>query len=174
MSHHDTLLPDSPPSRASAEEIRRLLAGELTLPARLAHVALLLVALGGVVAVGSLWATEPALPVRTQVAFALLVGIGLSWVGYASWVLRRRRVLLAGHQVVATRMAVAFCGVLVAGALALGYWGPPARAPYAMATLGLVMLAVALTLHARARRTHARLLTRRRELEATLGGGGRP
>lgn len=170
MTHPDDRAFDPPP-RVSVEEMRRLLAGELSLRARLAHVALLLVALAMAVAVGSLWLTEPELPVRTHVGFALVVVIAIAWVGYAAWVLSRRRVLLAGHRVVASRMAVGFNALFVFATLALGYWGPPSRAPYAAASLGLLMLAAAVALHAQARRRFARLLERRRELEgrATVG-----
>lgn len=111
------------------------------------------------------WLTEPSLPLRTHGAFGLLAGMNLSWAAYAAWVLRRRRVLLAGHRVVAARMAVAFSALFVAGSLAVGMWGPPARAPFAAAGLGLVMLACSLVLLAQARRRFARLLERRHVLE---------
>jgi hypothetical protein len=161
---------ESLPARVSTEAMRRLLAAELSLPARLAHVGLLLAALGVGTAVASLWATEPALPARTQIAFAAIVAVGLAWASYATWVLRRRRVLLAGHRVVAARMAVTFCTLFVTGALALGLWGPPARAPYAAAATGTVLLAVAIVLQGRAHRQLVRLRARCRELEARLAG----
>jgi hypothetical protein len=165
-AHHSL---DAPPPRVTAEEIRRLAAAELSLPARLGYVALLLAALAVSVAVGSLWLTERALPLRTHVSFALIVGVGLAWVAYAGWVLTRRRVLLAGHRIVAARMAIAFCALFVGGALAVGNWGPGTRAPYAAAMQGLVLLAIAVALHVRARRRFARLLERRRALEEQAG-----
>ncbi len=159
---------DPLPPQISAAEMQRFLAAELSLRARLILTALLLVALAMAAAVGSLLLSEPSLPLRTQVAFTVIVVIGLSWVAYASWVLTRRRVLLAGHRVVAARMAVAWSATFVAGALAVGWWGPPARAPFAAAVLGLVMFACALFLLARARRRFAELLERRRHLERQL------
>jgi hypothetical protein len=148
--------------------MQRFLAAELSFRARLAYVGLLLLASAMAVAVGSLLLTEPALPARTTIGFLAIVAIALCWVAYATWVLRRRRVLLAGHRIVAARMAVVFCSLFVAGALALGWWGPPARAPFAAAALGGAMLGCALVLLVRARRRFALLLARRRELERLL------
>jgi hypothetical protein len=159
---------DSPPPRASAEEIRRLVAAELSLPSRLGYVALLLTALAVAVGVGSLWLTERSLPLRTHVSFALIVGVALAWVAYAGWVLTRRNVLLAGHRIVAARMATGFCALFVAVALAIGWWGGGERAANLAALQGLVLLAGAVALHVRARRRFARLLERRRQLEQQL------
>lgn len=155
--------------RLSVEEIQRLIAGELSLPSRLAYVALLLAGVAGAGVVGALWLTEPALPARAQFAFALLIPINLSWVFYASWVLTRRRVLLAGHRIVAARMAVTFSAVFVAGFLAAGLWAGGGRAAYGAAAFGVAMLVVAVGLLGLARRRFDRLLERRRLLQREMG-----
>ena len=148
--------------KPSVEEMQRRMSTELSVRSRVAHTALLLVSLFVTVAIGSLWLTEPSLPVRTHVSFAVIVAIGLSWVVFAWWVLTRRQVLLAGHQVIAARMAVAFCAVFVAGALAMG-----GRAGYAAAGTGVVLLVVAIAMLISARRRFHELIERRRALEAS-------
>ncbi|HYI10692.1 MAG TPA: hypothetical protein VEK57_16645 [Thermoanaerobaculia bacterium] len=158
--------PDTP--KVSATEIQRLIAGELSLPSRLGHTFLLLVSLGMTGVIGTLWLTEPSLPARTQIAFALMVTIGLSWVAYAVWVLTRRRVLLAGHRIIAARMAVTFSALFAAGFAILGVWGPSSRVGFSAATFGLLMLAVAIGLLMHARKQFARLLERRQVLEVKL------
>lgn len=154
--------------KLSVAEMQRLIAGELSLPARLGHTALLLVALAMTAVIGSLWLTEPSLPVRTQAAFAVMGAIGLSWVAYAAWVLTRRRVLLAGHRIIAARMAVAFTTIFAAGSLALGLWSTAGNAAYGAAATGAVMLAAAIAMLLSARRRFAALMQRRRELEGEL------
>jgi hypothetical protein len=146
--------------KPSVEEMQQLVNGELSLGSRVGYTALLLVALGMAGAVGSLWLTEPSLPARTQVAFGAIVVIGVSWVAYAAWVLTRRRVLLAGHRVIATRMAVAFSALFVAGALAVRM--------VAAAAFGALMLAVAIAMLLHARSRFAQLMERRRALERSL------
>jgi hypothetical protein len=158
--------PDIP--KVPTEEIQRLIAGELSLASRLGHTFLLLMALAMTGVIGSLWLTEPSLPGRTQIAFALMIVIGFSWVAYAIWVLTRRRVLLAGHRIIAARMAVTFSALFVAGFAILGVWGPVARVGFTAAAFGLVMLAVAIALLLHARKQFARLLERRQVLEVEL------
>jgi hypothetical protein len=157
-------------AKISVAEMQRLIAGELSLPARLAYTALLLVALAMTAVVGSLWMTEPSLPVRTQAAFGVMTAIGAAWVGYAVWVLTRRRVLLAGHRIIAARMAVAFTTVFAAGALVLAIWGSVGGAAYGAAGTGVVMLAVAIGMLLSSRRRFEALMERRRVLELELAG----
>jgi hypothetical protein len=149
-----------------------MLDAELSLPSRLVYVALLLAALTMTAIVGSLWATEPGLPTRTQVAFGVMTVIGLSWVAFAVWVLARRRLLYAWDSVVAGRMAVTFTATFVAGALVVGYVSGGA-APYAAAALGIVMLGGAVALLVRGQRKFARLSERRTILERELGAAPR-
>jgi hypothetical protein len=161
---------DSEVSVPSVAEMQRLISAELSLRARLGYSILLLVAAFTSVALASLWLTEPSLPLRTHVAFAAMVVIGLSWVGYAVWVLTRRRVLLAGHRIIAARMAVTFSAIFSFGFAALGFWGPNARAGYAAAITGLLMLSVAVMMLRSARRRYDELMQRRRALEEQLAG----
>jgi hypothetical protein len=124
------------------------------------------------VVVASLWFTEPVLPKRTQMAFALMTIIGLSWTTFAVWVLTTRRVLLGRDSVIAGRMAVTFTTTFVIGALTLGYMSG-GTAPYAAATMGLALLAGAIALLVRAHRRVARLTARREALERELGRSSR-
>lgn len=149
-------------------DLSRLVDTELSLPSRLGHVALLLAAATMTSVIGALWITEPALALRVQTAFAVMIAIGVSWVGFSVWVLTHRRPLLARHRIVAGRMAVAFTTLFVAGALAVGHTDGSA-APYVAATAGVAMLAAAIVLLVRAHRTVARLTERRRVLEQELG-----
>jgi membrane associated rhomboid family serine protease len=135
--------------------------------ARYGHVALLLAALGLCAVSSALLLTETTLPMRTMVAFVLILAISLCWVCYTLWALRYRRPLLAHHRVIAGRMAVAFCGIFTAGAAWLGFAGGQPSMTMA-AALGGAMSAISVALLLRAHRNRARLLMRRRELEQTL------
>jgi hypothetical protein len=151
-------------SPLTPDALRHLLDAELSLRARMAHVGLLIVAGLGTAGLLSLWLTEPALPTRTHAAFAVLVAINLSWSIYALRVLTRRRVLFARHRITAGRMAVTFTSVFLAGAIAMGVT-TGAAAAFLAAGLGVVMLAAAVAVLARAHRAYARLTARRLELE---------
>lgn len=59
------------------EDLLKRLGGPLSLGKRIRYVALALAGLAGSGLTGLLWATEPELPARTRVAFAVLVVIGL-------------------------------------------------------------------------------------------------
>ena len=149
-------------------ELHRLLSAELSLRSRIGHVALLLASAGMTVVVASLWLTEPALPTRTAVAFAVMTLMGLSWMAFSGWVLTRRRPLFGRDGLVAGRMALTFTSTFAVGALAVGYSsGEPA--PYAAAAMGLGLIAAAVALLVRARRNVARLTGRREALERELG-----
>jgi hypothetical protein len=143
------------PEPALVAGLERLARTELSLGARLVHVALALVASAMTIVVVSLLLTEPALPLRTIVAFGLLGLIGVGWVAYSAWVLTARRVMLARQRVVAGRLAVVFCGTFTGGCVVLAFTtGAPAAWP-AMA-MSVVMLAHALA----ARRDGARKAAR--------------
>jgi hypothetical protein len=154
--------------KVSVVEMQQLIHGELSLRSRLGHTTLLLFALAMSAVIASLWLTEPSLPLRTQIAFGVMVGIGLSWFAYAAWVLTRRRVLLAGHRVIAARMAVTFTTIFVIGAVALGIWSSVGKPAYAAAGFGALMLMVAVAMLFSARRRFAELMQRRRALEHEL------
>lgn len=155
------------PPAATAAALRALLDTELSTSARLWHVALLLVSLAMTAVAVSLWATEPSLPARTQLAFAAMTLIGVGWAVHAIRVLGSRRVLLAKHRVVAGWMAVTFTSVFASVSVAAVFLtgAPAARGSMAFAA---VMWVVALALLGRARRENQRLEARRRELEQKL------
>jgi hypothetical protein len=137
------------------------------------RVGYLLAGMGGLAGaglVGVLWATEPAaLPVRTQLAFAFLIVVGLAWTGFAVWVLARRP-LFAVDSVVAATLALTFSTVTSAGAAATAVmWGSLA-ALVASGGLGLGLIIVSGILLTRARRHRMVLLTRLRELERSPTG----
>lgn len=156
----------------STAAVRQLADAELSVPSRLGHVALLLAALGMTVVVVSLWMTEPALPVRTHVAFGVMTAIGLSWSAFATWVLTSRRVLFARQRIIAGRMAVTFAAVFASCALTTAA-ATGAAAALAAAVTGGVMVAVAVFILRRAHRASARLIARRDALDRELAGGVR-
>jgi hypothetical protein len=153
----------------SLEEIRRIAGAELSFKARLGYVALLLVAAAMSAVVGSLWLTEPALPVRTRFAFGTLCIIGVSWMSLATWALASRRPLFARDRLIAGRLAVAFTAVFVTGAVAAVIIARNAAALAVLGT-GVVMLVLAVRVLADAHRRFAALAARRRELEQVLAG----
>jgi hypothetical protein len=152
----------------SVAEVKRLLHGQLSVPSRLGYTLLLLAALSMVGVVGALLATETRLPPRTRLAMAVMIGIGLSWAGFASWVLRRRRVLFAEDRVVAARLAVAFTAIFAFGSLGMTLWAGVGRPGYAALAVAIAMLGVAVALLRRARRRAVALSRRRAELEHQL------
>ena len=157
-----------PPQQASAAEIRRRLGAEIALPSRLGHTALLLVGLAGATVAGALLLTEVGLPTRTRIAFGIMVLIGLSWAVFAGWVLARRRVLFATHQLVASRMAVVFTSIFTVGAVLVALGSDTGGAGIFAAVVGGVMMAVALVLHGRALRRVRELTARRDALEREI------
>jgi len=166
------MTPMHPPAPGLAAGIERLARTELSLGARLAHVLLALVASALTIVVASLWLTEPSLPLRTSVAFALMTVIGLSWTAYSVWVLTARRVMFARQRVVAGRVAVTFCGVFSLGCVTLAAV-TDARGAWPAFAMSVALLAIALGVWRRAESAHASLLARRATLERTLAGGAR-
>ena len=156
------------PPPTLAADLRRLTILELSLPARMGYIALLLAASTMTAIVSALLLTEPGLPLRTSIALAVMAAIGLSWMGFAVWVLSHKRILLGRQRIVASRLAVAFSSVFVVGALLIGYATARSSA-LAAAGLGVLMLSVALSMLIRARRAFAQLSKRREALERQLG-----
>jgi hypothetical protein len=156
------------PPATLADDLRQLTALELSLSSRLRYVALLLAASAMSAIVIALLVTEPRLPMRTSMALGVMAVIGVSWMIFAAWVLTRKRVLLGSHRIVAGRLAVVFSVVFVIGAVAVGLTTSKAS-PYAAAAIGAVMLSVAVTILARAKRQFAQLSKRRDELQRLLG-----
>lgn len=154
----------STPPATLADDLRQLTARELSLPSRLRYVALLLAASTMTAIVTALLVTEPMLPMRTSIALVVIALMGVSWIIFAVWVLTHKRVLLAGHRIVAGRLAVVFSTIFFIGALSVGLTTSKA-APLAAAAIGAVMLAVAVAMLTRAKRHFARLSKRRDELQ---------
>jgi hypothetical protein len=146
--------------------VRKLAQGELSVKARLAYVALLLVSSAMTVVIVSLWLTEVHLPLRAQLAFGAMSMIGISWVALATWALTTRRILLARDRVIAGRMSVAFTALFLAGAISAAIMTVTPAAFVALAT-GAAMFAAALRVLAGARRRFAGLAARRAELMGT-------
>lgn len=162
------MTPHSIPPAMLADDLRQLTTQELSLPSRLRYVVLLLAASTMSAIVTALLVTEPRLPLRTSIALGVMGMIGVTWMVFAAWVLTRKRVLLGSHRIVAGRLAIAFSTVFVIGALTVG-WTTSTAAPFAAAAMGGVMLSVAVTMLARAKRRFARLSKRRDELQRVLG-----
>ena len=150
------------------EELQSRVRSDLSTASRLRLSLLLLVsiAMGGVLV--ALWATEPDLPPRAHIAFAVMTMIAGAWIAFALWALTRRRVLLGSHKVVAARMAVTFCALFTGGSLAVGYAAGLERTAYSAAAVGALMLIAALAMLASARREVRRLTERRRQIEREL------
>lgn len=158
-----------PAPRPSADELRRRLAAEIALPSRVGYTVLLLAGLVMAAVTGSLLATEPGLPARTQAAFATIAGVGVAWAAFAGWVLARRRVLFASHRVIAARMAVTFSGLFTAAALGIWLGGSPQQAAaLAAAAVGAAMVAIAVAVLLHARRRMRGIAARKREIERLL------
>ena len=83
-------------------EVRRLVMAELSLPARIGHVALLLAGLASAGVSGSLVMGEQGLPSRTIAALIAITAVGLSWAVFAAWTLTHRRALLAKQRLIAS------------------------------------------------------------------------
>jgi hypothetical protein len=149
----------------SLAQVRRLSGQVLSLKARLGYVALLLLAGGMTTVIGSLWATEPSLPLRTQLAFGAMCLIGVAWAALAIWVLRARRPLYARDRVIAGGMAVTFTSVFLVGAVAAAIIARNAAACAVLVT-GVVLWACAIRVLTSAKRRFAELSKRRAALEA--------
>lgn len=151
------------------EEARRLVAGETSFASRAIYTLLLATSLCVTAAIASLLVTEQGLPLRTRVAFAVLVGAGLAWSAFFAWNLSRRKVLYAYHRVVAGRLAVIVTALFAVGSLALAALEPElARVGLAAGTFGTALVVVALWVLARARSRRRDLLALRNELEARV------
>jgi hypothetical protein len=169
---HSSELPPIDLPRVSVPDIQRLASAQLSLPSRIGHVVLLAVSLMMAVGVGSLWATEPSLPSRTQVAFGLIVGVSIAWAIFATWVLARRRVLFGADRVLAATMGLMFSAIGAVGMATLAYWGGLEKSAYAGSVVHIALGGLAAVLLVRARRHVEALSRRRRELDEQLASRG--
>ena len=152
--------------RPGFDEQRMLRA--VSLPRRIAVV---LTGLGGgtaAVTIATLWATEPiALPVRTQLAFAALILVGVAWATFAVFALTRRP-LFAIDRVVAASLAVVFSTLMTLGMVSIAFARDGLRGGGTAAGTGLIVTIAAGVCLRRSLDYRAALLARRRELESTV------
>jgi len=147
------------------DDVRRMLRAELSFRTRAAYLAALLLTTTFAIALLSLWLTEPHLPARTHVAFALLVMINMGWSALCAWALAQRKVLYARQGVMAGRLAVLWSAVFVVGAVAAGYASGRAGAGLLAALLGMLLLGAAVLMLRRATVRHQQLLRLKQSLE---------
>lgn len=158
------------PPRPTVASLQQRFATELSTRVRVIYTLILLfdLTMGSVVV--SLLLTEPDLPLRTQVAFGLLLAIALTWAVVLVRTLLRRRVLMARHRVLMTRLAVLFSGAFTTGALVLAATTPSlGRLGVVAATCGGAMVLIAWTLNRGARRRYRSLVERADALAVELG-----
>jgi hypothetical protein len=126
------------------------------------YVTLALAGLLGSGFVGLLWATEPRLPPRTEVAFAVLVAIGLAWAVFGAWAVTHRAPLFARDRVVAGWLALSAWLLFTAGALVITTLRH--RTEPELLLMVLVLGGVAVLRLRAARRSRAALLRRKEHL----------
>lgn len=134
----------------------------LSLRRRIFYVTIALAGLLGSGLLGLLWATEPALPPRTHVAFACLVVLGLAWAAFGTWAVTRRTPLFARDRVVASWLGLAAWLVFTTGSLIITTLRQRIEPELLLVVLALGVIA-ALQLRA-AHRSRAALLQRKEHL----------
>jgi hypothetical protein len=156
-------------SSLTVEQAQKMVRRELSTPARLGYLLLLMMTLTAAGLIATLWITEPGpLPMRTHVAFGLLTMINLAWAVLFGWVLTRRKVLYAMHRVIAGWMALSFCALFLLFGLMIAVVRTDATASAFIGLVGAGQLVVAVILLRRARRRQHALLARRDELASML------
>ncbi|GGM27057.1 hypothetical protein ACFFX1_16185 [Dactylosporangium sucinum] len=150
------------------EEVLARIEAPLSLRKRVGYLILALAGLTGSALIGLLWATEPGLPPRTKVAFAVLMTIGLCWAAFGGWAVTRRMPLLARDRVVAGWLGVAAWVVFTLGALVI----TTLRHKLEPSLLGIVLtLGVLAAVNLRAaRRARSALVRRKAELTGRNSG----
>jgi hypothetical protein len=144
---------------------------ELARASRLGQVALLFVFVMMSGVIGVLGVTEPSLPWRARLAFAVIGAIGVFTSVFALRALSYRRALLARHRVIGCRMAVAFAVAIVLGASIIGFvTGIPAA--FGVAGFGVILLCGTIALLRQENRKFAALTARRHALAQQLRAGG--
>ncbi len=156
-----------PSTPVSIESIKSFLNREASWRNRRPYLFVLLAAATVTAIVLSLLVSEPALPLRTRAAFMAMIAIGLSWCGFALWVLTQRKPLFAVQRVVAGRLAVLYSALFTVVTLVVGVLGHGQAWP-AAATGALMTGVAALMLH-HARSHHRALLLLKSCLEQELG-----
>lgn len=158
----DRSAPDQP--GRSVEEVLAVLDRELSWSDRLRYLAVGFAGLVVTAVSGSLWATEPSLPLRTRLAFAGFVLLGVAWMAVAGYVLTRRRPLYGADRVLATGLAVVASSVVGIAATVLAGLRGGSQPSLIAGTVAAAFIATSAVLHHGARRRRDALLARRREL----------
>ena len=137
----------------------------LSLPRRVGYLVAGLGGLATAAVVVVLWTTEPGvLPLRTRIAFATVIGIGLTWAGFAGWALARRP-LFAIDRVIASWLAVAFSALVALATVAIALSRAGTAVVLACGGVGATLTIAAGAMLARARAHRRTLLDRRDELQ---------
>ncbi len=144
------------------EEVVKQLEQPLSLRRRVGYVIVALAGLLGSGVVGLLWATEPGLPPRTKVAFAVLVAIGVGWATFGTWAVTRRAPLFARDRVVAAWLGIVAWLLFTVGVLVITTLRH--RVEPELLLMVLVLGGVAVVGLRAARRDRAALLRRREQL----------
>jgi hypothetical protein len=157
--------------QSAPDDLLALADTELSLASRLGYVTLLLAFVVMIGVIGLLGVTEPSLPSRARIVFAVIIAIGVFGIVFALWALSHRRALLAWHRVVGCRVAVAFAAMNVLGASIIGFVkGIPAA--FVVAGFGVILLCGTIALLRQANRQFAALTARRHALAQQLKAGG--
>lgn len=164
MTAHTSDQRDPAPGRTPAEVLTAL-DTELSGRDRIRYVLVLLASLAVTSVVGTLWATEPGLPLRTHLAFGGLVTLGVAWMAVTGYVLSRRRPLYAADRVLATGMAVVATVVVGVASTIVAVLRAGAITGVTVGAVTATLAGAAIVLHRRARTWRRALLDRRRELE---------
>jgi hypothetical protein len=145
------------------DEVLARLDAPLSLRRRVGYLTVAFAGLTGSALISLLWATERGLPLRTKLAFAVLIAIGVCWAAFGGWAVTRRTPLFARDRVVAGWLGV---GAWLAFTSALIITLP--RHKVDLSLLGIVVtlgVLAAVNLQT-ARRARAALVRRRTELAA--------
>ncbi|MEX1024129.1 MAG: hypothetical protein WD226_03545 [Planctomycetota bacterium] len=160
MNERSPELVDS--SSESLARARQLVARHTSPVSPIWLTALLVASTGGGLFLAAMWATEPEpLPRRTNVAFALCLGIAFSWTAFTTHGLMHRKTLLVHQRVIAASMGLVFSAAFTLLGLAVTIGAHQSTQTLVVAVTGASFMAVAtLLLH--------RALRAKRELEAAL------
>ena len=144
---------------------------ELSRASRLGQVTLLLavVMMSGVI--GLLGVTEPSLPLRARIVFAVIGAIGVVSSVFAFRALSNRRALLAWQRVIACRMGVALAAMIVLGASIIGFV-TGIHSAFGVAGFGVILLCGTIALLRQENAKFSALTARRHALAQQLKVGG--
>ena len=140
---------------------------ELSRASRWGQLTLLLLVVMASGVMGLLGATEPSLPPRARIVFAVIGALGVFSSAFGFRALISRRPLLAWHRVIACRIAVALAATIVLAASSIGFVkGIPSA--FAVAAFGVILLGGTTALLLQENRKFAALTARRHALAEQL------